>query len=315
MLKKYIYSDDEVGVPWPGPDADFILPSGHRKYDAEWPRFVWHELPGFEETTDPQQADVFVMRQRLIWVNDITKLPYLKGNEERHVFFDLGSDSDPRCFRDFPGVPAIFLRAVCNDEMVRRNPTTVAWPWPIDDMKDYAPNIGFKYDVVFQGQVVRGGERKLLESLQRAGLNIYFRENPTFYGTMPWGTTEKVNLRHQFLETMAGARLSLCYRSCADPVIRYRFYEALSMGRVPVLFCDGCVLPFADRIDYSHCSIRLDECDVNNTGEFLKDWLASHNDKEIVEMGLYGRAMWEKWLKHENWTKIVEIVIREKMGL
>lgn len=319
MLKKYIYSDDEVGVPWPGPDADFILPDGRKKYDVEWPRFVWYALPGFEETDDPEQADIFVMRQRLIWVDDITRLPYLRGNEERHVFFDLGSDGASKCFRSFPGIPAIFLRAVCSDEMLERNPTTVAWPWPVDDMGKYVPlpEGGFRYDVVFQGQAYQVGNeggRALLKSVRRAGLNVHIRETPSFYGTMPWGTVEKARLRQEFQESMSGARLSLCPISHAHKVIRYRFYEALSMGRVPVLFCDGCMPALADRIDYTRCIVRLDQCNVVNAGELLKDWLADHDDKEIVEMGSYGRAMWERWLKREHWAELVEMVVREKLG-
>jgi len=96
-MKAYYYTEAETGVPWPGPDADFILPNGQKKYGVQWPRFVWYALPGFEKTTDPAQADVFVVRQRLIWLSraQIYGLPYLKGNERRHLFFDLGSDGDP----------------------------------------------------------------------------------------------------------------------------------------------------------------------------------------------------------------------------
>jgi hypothetical protein len=315
-VKVYYYTDAEAGVHWPGPDADFLLPDGRKKYDVPHPRFVWYELPGFEKTDNPASADVFCLRQRLIWLStqQIYSLPYLRGNERKHLFFDLGSDSEPACFRDFPDIPAIFLRAVCDKPMLAKNPTTLTWPWPVDDLGEYM-NRPFQYDVVFQGQVIQGGEGVLLKSVQEAGLNVHIKKNNSFYGNMQWGTPEKQALRVEFAETMAGARLSLCHRSNPRGVMRYRFYEAMSMGRVPVLFGDDCILPFADRIDYSRCSLWLKESDAPNAGTILKDWISKHCDDEIIEMGKYGRAAWESWLKRERWNVIVEQVVRERLTL
>lgn len=311
-MKVYYYVDAEVGIPFPGPDADFLLPNGQKKYDVPWPRFIWYELPGFDKTDNPAEADLFCLRQRLIWLSDeqVRNLPHLKGNEHRHLFFDLGPDSDPRAFRTFPDVPAIFISATCDAKMM---PYVIPWPWPVDDLLAHTKLDGFQYDVVFQGQTVQGGEKVLLDSIQNAGLNVHVRRNPSFYGTMLWGAPEKAQLHHEFLATLSAARLSLCHRSNSRGVVRYRFYEAMSMGRVPVLFCDDCVLPFSNRIDYACCSVLLKESDVPHAGEVLKAWLAKHKDEEIVEMGKYGRLMWERWLKRERWGEIVEAVVRERL--
>ena len=314
-MKVYYYTDAEVGVPWPGPDADFLLPDGRKKYDVPHPRFVWYELPGFEPTTDPRQSDLFCLRQRVYWLSEqqLRGLPYLAGNERHHLFFDLGNDGDEKCYRDFPNIPGIFIRAVCDKPMLARNPTTVAWPWPVDDLGDYVEPAEFDCDVVFQGQTANAGNTDLLNSVRRSGLHVLIKTVPSFYGAMPWGTPEKTQLRHEFLTTMSKARLSLCFRSVPRGVVRYRFYEALSMGRVPVLFCDDAVLPFADRIDYAKCSLWLKESDAQNAGEILRDWLDEHDDAELVEMGRYGRAMWERWLNRARGGEIVERVVRERL--
>jgi hypothetical protein len=198
--------------------------------------------------------------------------------------------------------------------MLAKNPTTLVWPWPCDDLGEYADR-PFRYDVTFQGQVIQGGEGVLLNSVQSAGLNVHIKKNNSFYGNMAWGTPEKQALRAEFAETMAGARLSLCHRSNPRGVMRYRFYEAMSMARVPVLFGDDCLLPFADRIDYDKCSIRLPEAEAGSAGRILKSWLASTSDAEIIEMGCYGREAWQHWLKRENWGVIVDQVVRERLGL
>jgi hypothetical protein len=320
MPKVYYYTDEEVGTTWPGPDADFKLDDGRLKYEVEqYPRFVWYEWPDFDVTDDPAQADVFVVRQRLIWLSvaQVFNLPYLKGNEARHVFFDLGTDAIPEAFREWPDVPALFISATLDRRMLAGTPTAVSWPWPVDDLREFVPlpDGGFQYDVVFQGQTVQAGETAMLESVKRSGLEVFLRRNPGFYGTMEWGTKEKQELRRGFLQTMAGARFSLCHRSNNRGVMRYRFYEAMSMGRVPVLLCDDCVLPFADQIDYDRCSLRLKECDAGGVGEFLKAWLAEHTDEELVRMGQYGRKMWVSWLKRECWGEIIEELVQERMGL
>ena len=90
--------------------------------------------------------------------------------------------------------------------------------------------------------------------------------------------------------------------------------ESLSMGRVPVHFCDGRVLPFDSKIDYEKCSIHIEEKDAERTGEILTTWLGFHSDAEIVEMGQYGRKCWEKWLDCRRWPDLFRIVIEEHYG-
>jgi hypothetical protein len=144
---------------------------------------------------------------------------------------------------------------------------------------------------------------------------VHIKRNAGFYGNMAWGTPEKAALRREFSQTMAGARLSLCHRSNPRGVMRYRFYEAMSMARVPVLFCDDAVLPLADRIDYSKCAVILAEADAANAGPILHDWLSSHTDEQILSMGLYGQTVWARWLDRSRWGDVVGQLVRERMGL
>jgi len=98
-------------------------------------------------------------------------------------------------------------------------------------------------------------------------------------------------------------------------VIRYRFYEAMSMARVPVLFCDDAVLPFSNEINYGRCSIKLKESNARNAGGILKAYLKNHPDDELIAMGRYGRTSWEKFLKREKWAQMIETVVRERLDL
>ena len=96
--------------------------------------------------------------------------------------------------------------------------------------------------------------------------------------------------------------------------MRYRFYEAMSMARVPVLLCDHCVLPFSDRINYARCVIQIRESSVPGTGFALREWLNAHSDAEILEMGVYGRAMWERWLAGAQWERVWGEIVKERLA-
>lgn len=319
----YFYTDAEVGVPWPGPDADFIVNGKPKDPTVAWPRFNWCAFSGFEETTNPDVADIFVVRQRLVWLteNQIHGLPHMcQDNMKRHVFFDLGPDGGEPCFRAFPDIPAIFFRAAVNKMMMEGTPTTVPWAWPTDDFSKYplVPDGGFKYDVIFQGQTVRERDNSqiVVDRLKNvSGLTKHLVVTPHFYGLMRDGR-DRWALRESFIDTLHYGRLSLVPGCHRYGVTRYRFYETLSMGRIPVYIDDrGGVLPFADKIDYSNCCIFVKEKDVPQIATILQTWLDAHSDQEILAMGAYGRKMWKHYLNRASWAQRIEEVVREKLGL
>ena len=307
--KVYFYTDEEVGTPWLGPDADRITHEDFEPFPE--PRFNWCAFPSFEPTEDPKQADIFVVRQRLPTVADkIQELPYMQSNEERHVFFDLRDD-----YTEFP-VNSIFIRGSTTKRMMEANPNSISWPWPTEDFGTHmpTPSGGWQYDVGFMGQAKQVAH-SAMASITAAGLSHRFQINNTFWPHIcEQDKLAGENLRRVFLENMQAGRLSLCPMTL-DGVIRYRLYEAMSMARVNVLLCDNCVLPMQDKIDWPKYIIPSREQDAGDAGPILDDWLGRHSDKEIWEMGLAAREMWVKWLWRGNWEKNVDLVVRERLGL
>lgn len=318
MLKVYYYTDQEVGIPWPGPDADRVA---HCKSQSiPHPRFTWYAWPEFEETTNPGQADVYVIRQRLyVLTNEMIKsLPYYKGDaQHRHVFFGLGPDGNAKAFRDLSQFPGIFFRACVSHAMLKVDPDIIAWPWPVNDMGKYItlPSGGFKYDAVFQGQV-QGPTEPVISSVEQSGLKSHIVRAPLFFSTLrKQDPEEAARQKASYFEGMQASRIALCPNSNRRGSIRYRFYEAMSMGRISLFVGDKCVLPLPDKITWQDCMIRVADQDVHKTGEILERWLSKHNDTEIVAMGSYAREAWVKWLKRENWGIIIGGLVKERLGL
>lgn len=294
-MKAYTYTARQIGIK--------ELPPGTLR------------LAGWEATENLKEADVFIVPCDLRNVDNkhLEALPYLKGNERRHVMFAISEQPER-----YLGIPAIIFRADANKGVMAHDPTTIPWPWPVEDWKKYVPlpDDGFKYDVCFVGWNSTPLTEQVCKAVQLQGnLKTLIQLNEEFYGT--WETnkdTEKTEYyRTLFLNTMQKARLSLCARSIASGVVRYRFYEALSMGRIPVHFNDNGVLPFADRIDWNECSINIPEKDAGHTGEILRGWLDVHSDADIIARGLYGRAMWERWLNGKHWDRLFAECVEERL--
>ncbi len=304
----YFYSDVELGIRWHGPDAD-----RDRHGDFPEPRFNWCAFPSFRQTRNPDKADIFVVRPRLSHMprERIYELPYLKGNEGRHVFFDLAD-----YYETYPEFDALFIRAATTKQMLKVNPTAIAWPWPTEDFGKHMPTPagGWQYDVSFMGQA-NDIAKDAMRSIGTAGLSTWFQVNSTFWPHICDADPEAgKDLRTIFLNNMQAGRLSLCPMTL-DGVIRYRFYEAMSMARVNVLLCDNCVLPLRDKIDYSRCVITIPQALASEAGDMLKAWLDSHSDEEIWQMGLYARQMWITWLWRGRWAEVVDQIVREKLAL
>lgn len=261
-------------------------------------------IPGLEPTENPSEADVFFLRSNM-WSHtreELLSLPHLKGNEKRHVYWCIGEKPNLML-----GIPAMIFRCDATTEIVKRDPTTIVWPWSVKDI--YKPVTEFTYDAVYVGQPSECA-KTVVRSMQASRLKCFLQINKVFFG---YATGEEYEAGWKlFTETLWGSRLSLIPNS--EGFLRYRIYESMSAGRVFVHLRDNRILPFEDRIDYDKCSLYLKESDAPNIGSILENWLSKHSDSQITEMGLYGRKMWETWLNHQR-REVFAMVIRERLGL
>src|SRR5690606_22065561 len=60
--------------------------------------------------------------------------------------------------------------------------------------------------------------------------------------------SEREKLRQEYFENLVANPYTLCVRGVGN--FSYRFYEALSVGRIPVLVDTECVLPFDEIIEW-----------------------------------------------------------------
>jgi hypothetical protein len=90
----------------------------------------------------------------------------------------------------------------------------------------------------------------------------------------------------KYADIMASSAFALCPRGRGPGSIR--LFEALMMGRCPVIIADEWVYP--KRIDWAGCSITVAERDIPRIPEILEREIS-----RAPELGLAARKAWEQY--------------------
>ncbi|HTK88445.1 MAG TPA: exostosin family protein, partial [Nitrospiraceae bacterium] len=244
-MRVYTYRPEQAGVS--------AWPSGELR------------LAGSIPVDDPKDADVFVCpgNLSLFWNGrdgldhkKMYQLPYLKGNEARHVFLDISDN-----FRKACGLPCMFIRCDVRSWMLKDDPNTIQFAWPVEDFAECIdlPAGGFLDDVSFHGWLSSDARKIAAESCASArtrGLRANLALYRDFYGYIE-KTPEGYRRRAEYVHSLRNSRMALCPESIPG-VLPYRFFEAMSAARMPVLVGTDYVLPFEDEIPYDDFCLFVD---------------------------------------------------------
>lgn len=296
MLKAFVY-----------PDAEIARAFGFTPEQLERARV--RIVPEFEATTDVITADCFWCMADLGHVEaylggvsaikrGVERLSHWAGNEGRHVFYFCSDGAEPT------GLPSIMFRQSFYNN--RRDDWAIAWPYAVEDFRDiaYGDFDTLPYDVSFVG--ARVSHKCRIESFDSVkatpGLKSFMDDS-----NLHWGKVENTALgakrRQIFIDSLANSRMVLAARggglSC------YRFFEAMSAGRVPILLADDWELPHRDLIHWDWCIVQIPEKDAKNAGPILCDFLSRTNNRKLAEMGAYARGVWQSYLAPEVWPEMM----------
>lgn len=292
-MKAYTYRPQDIGLDrWPEGEL---------------------RLDGFEPVTDPHQADVFICPGPLSMFqneNDLDRFPFIESHEDQHVFFDC-SDHATLYTRRMP----ILIRCNLRPFMLAAHPNSISWSWPVEDYADCVevPAGGFRYDVSFHGWVTSHATRQhsTASCLANKKLNCDLALYSDFTGYI-YHTPEGIRRRQEFRRSMRESRIALCPESI-NGVFPYRFWEAMSAGRVPLLVGSDFIFPFEDEIPYDSFSLQCSRGDAGEASKVAAQFLASHSDSEIIELGLMARHYWEKYLNSADWPKTMARAVEKQL--
>lgn len=115
----------------------------------------------------------------------------------------------------------------------------------------------------------------------------------------PGGTADTATQqRTEFVTNLDGADYALCTRGLANCSIR--FYEALSLGRLPLFINTACVLPFDWIVNWREVGLWVEEHDLPHLGERLLAHHAQLSPAEFSAQQRRARELFAQWILPEN---------------
>lgn len=236
---------------------------------------------------DPQEADLIIYAES--HRNDTAAGLYHEHILNDHIYrkypdkcsIHLGID------RPIPILPGIYpsieqrwrnLRVRSGCYLVEKNPYMKHVPLSIVDRVKWLGS--------FQGNTNGKPIRQQMTGLKSNKIKVADRGHE-FIKALRNDDHKTVNhLKHEYIETSIQSKFVLCPRGAGASSIR--LFEAMEMGRAPVIISDAWVQP--EGPDWSTFSIRVPEHDITHLPDILLRF-----EPQAFKMGALAREAWLKW--------------------
>lgn len=109
--------------------------------------------------------------------------------------------------------------------------------------------------------------------------------------------------RRQYIENISNSDFTLCVRGDAN--FSYRFFETLSLARIPLVVDTDCVFPLNDIIDYNKFAFIVDYKNLENICGIIKDFYINISNEEFIEMQKNARMAFKNYLSTTAFLKYI----------
>lgn len=116
--------------------------------------------------------------------------------------------------------------------------------------------------------------------------------------------------RRQFIENIIDSDFTLCVRGDAN--ISCRFYETLSLGRIPLFINTDCVLPLENVVPYNEFVLFFDHTDLKNMTERIKEFYKNLTNEDFIKMQIKAKMAFEKYLNVNSFFKYILPILAKK---
>ena len=90
-----------------------------------------------------------------------------------------------------------------------------------------------------------------------------------------------------------------------------RFYETLSLGRIPVFIDTACVLPLEDIIDYKDFCVFIDYTDINKAPSILADFHKNITPDKFIAMQKQARYIFRHYLRYDVFSEHLARILKK----
>lgn len=122
------------------------------------------------------------------------------------------------------------------------------------------------------------------------------------------GKPNDEQLKNDYINNLINSHFTICNRGRGNFAIR--FYQALSLGRIPVLIDSDMIFPFEESIHWDDVIIK-----AKNETELAKKivlWWQNKSELDVINAQLKCREIYEKYLTAASFSKFLEQTMLQK---
>ncbi len=172
---------------------------------------------------------------------------------------------------------------------------------PADRIKYAVRNYLMRSGVRRDGVYFRRRALASLASDPRIELSATLRAR--FSGNSKSIELDPVDARNAYIHSIKDNLFTLSPRG--DGNYSLRFYETLSLGRIPILIDTDMPLPLEDVVPYDDFIVRVPARDIDRAGGHVADFFSSHDEASLIRMQELARRMFERHLFMPSFLKEV----------
>ncbi len=152
-----------------------------------------------------------------------------------------------------------------------------------------------------KGVFIRGEVLKIFGKCKFLKTNFIIRN--TFSANKKTMVGNPELIRKEYLENMSQSDLILCPKG--DGNFSLRFFETLSVGRVPILIDTDTCLPLEGFIDYSCFVLKVPYNKIDNADSIILDFWKQTDDLKFIEMQKLARENYLKFLRYDAFFNVL----------
>lgn len=155
------------------------------------------------------------------------------------------------------------------------------------------------------GEELRARALELLDASPLVDTNFVVRDSSVFFRDAE--TAELVDVRRQYVDNLVDCDYVLCIRGSGN--YSYRLYEALCMGRTPIVVDTDLALPLADQLDWADLCVWVRPDEVERLPEVVAAVHEGRGDDEAIARQHRARAAWLEHLSPQGYLARIADVL------
>ncbi len=138
-----------------------------------------------------------------------------------------------------------------------------------------------------------------LNASRRIDTNFIVRDD--YFGGSTRDPTVKARVRAEYIRNILDSDYVLCVRGWGN--FSFRFFEAMSLGRTPVLIDTNCVLPLDFVHNYKKLCVIVPEDKLHELDQRVSEFHARFDDRTYRQHQKSVRSFWLEWLSAEGFFR------------